>query len=321
MLRAVSVLRRSLAFASASAFVLGLGACGRGGGGGDDGGGDDDPDATADGPADAAIYEPPRSDLVPAVGGEDTFDVATWNIENFPAEAATPRLVADLITSLDLDLVAVEEIADVAAFDELLARLPEHDGILSSHTYGDGSYQKVGFIYRTGLVEVSGGALLFSSEGYDFPRPPLSVQVTVDGHAFTAIVVHLKAGVGSEERERRTAALAILDEHLRSIADGDGDPDVIVLGDFNQTRDRDDDAEVWGPIGATDRYQVLTDAAAAAGEVSYMPFGGRLIDHAVVDVGFELGEADVVIPRLDEEPIDYAEQVSDHRPVILRFDR
>jgi endonuclease/exonuclease/phosphatase family metal-dependent hydrolase len=275
-----------------------------------------------DGPADAAIYEPPRVDLVPAVGSDGTIDIATWNIENFPAAPSTPRLVADLVASLELDLVAVEEIADVAAFEEVIARLPDHAGLLSSHTYGDGSYQKVGFIYREGLVELEGGALLFGTEGFDFPRPALSARATIDGHTITAIVLHLKAGVGDDDVARRTSAIVTLEAHLRTLADGDGDPDVIVLGDFNQGRLSAEDDAVWAPIvGAPDRYDILTQASADGGEVSYLPFGGRLIDHAVVNRGFELGAPAVVVPHLDAEPIDYTDTVSDHRPVVLSFPR
>lgn len=272
--------------------------------------------------SDAAIYEPPRGDLVPQVGSDATIDIATWNIENFPAAESTPRLVADLVTSLDLDLVAVEEISDVAAFDEVVARLPEHAGLLSSHTYGNGSYQKVGFLFREGLVELTGGALLFTDQGFDFPRPPLTVQATVEGRTFTAIALHLKAGTGGDDTARRAAALVTLEAHLRSLADGSGDPDFIVLGDFNQERlDAGDDA-VWAPfVGAPERYEILTEAAADAGETSYLSFGGRLIDHAVVNQGFELGAAEVAIPRLEDQPINYTDSISDHLPVIVSFPR
>src|SRR5690606_42157527 len=99
--------------------------------------------AGGDAASDAAWYEPPRTDLVAPVGSGATVDIATWNIENFPADESTPSLVADLVASLDLDLIAVQEITSVVAFNELVARLPDHGGLLSSHTYGDDTYQKV----------------------------------------------------------------------------------------------------------------------------------------------------------------------------------
>jgi hypothetical protein len=92
----------------------------------DDGGSGDtgEPD---DGSGDGGDDGNPSDDLVDPIGSDDAIDIAAWNIENFPANGNTPALVADLITSLDLDLVAVEEIADVDAFDELVELLPDHE--------------------------------------------------------------------------------------------------------------------------------------------------------------------------------------------------
>jgi len=81
------------------------------------------PDPSADASPDA----PPNGTLVPPIGSKDTLELATWNIENFPDTTQTPKLVADLITSLDLDVVVTEEIASETAWQELLERLPEHE--------------------------------------------------------------------------------------------------------------------------------------------------------------------------------------------------
>src|SRR3954464_7479758 len=97
------ILRRTL-------LVTLIAACGGGGGG--------SPDAPA---IDADVA---RDDLVPAVGTATTLDIACWNLREFPAMPTTPRVVGDLIASLALDIVAVEEIADRAAFESIVARLP-----------------------------------------------------------------------------------------------------------------------------------------------------------------------------------------------------
>jgi hypothetical protein len=109
-------------------------------------------DAAIDG--DGWPYAPPRTDVVAAVGSPATLEIATWNIENFPADAGTPRYVAELIASLELDVIVVLEIADEAEWRERLDRQREHEGVLSSHTFGATSYQKIGVIYRAGLVTV-----------------------------------------------------------------------------------------------------------------------------------------------------------------------
>jgi len=306
---------RSLLFACALALFLA--GCKEGGtGGGQPDGSPPGPDADHGGE-----YPPPRSDLVQSIGSPGAVDIAAWNIENFPRTADTPRVVADLITSLGLDLVAVEEIASVDAFDELVERLPDHEAILSSHTYGTGSYQKVGFLYNADLMTLDGGALLFETEGYDFPRPPLQVHVTVDDGShpaveFMAIVVHLKAGIGDDDRARRTAAVEALEAHVRDQVDA-GQSQVIVMGDFNERLDIDEGRAVFAPfLDAPADYTIRTLGPAEDGEVTYLPFGGRFIDHIITTAGLadEMTASDPVVPPLDEELATY-DDVSDHLPV------
>ena len=64
-----------------AALVLALVGCRQGGDGGEapDAGGHEEADAGDTG------YPPPRDDLVAPVGTAGSLDIATWNIENFPA--------------------------------------------------------------------------------------------------------------------------------------------------------------------------------------------------------------------------------------------
>lgn len=271
-------------------------------------------------------WPPPRGDLVPALGTAQGIDIATWNLENFPAGAATPALVADLITSLDLDLIAVQEIADVAAFDELVARLPAHEGVLSEHVYFDGAYQKVGFIYRIDVLAPLAWNLLFTDDGYSFPRPPLAVhfEVIAEGPAqgldFVAIAVHLKAGREASDADRRQRAITLLELHVREMVEGPGDDDVIVLGDFNEPLTTAASQEIWAPlIDQPDRYAVHTTAL-QAGAFSFLP-GQRLLDHVVTTTALQgqLAESMTIIPRLDEQISGYESSVSDHLPVMVQM--
>ncbi len=269
-----------------------------------------------------APNDEPRTDLVPSVGTDDTFEIATWNVENFPKRASTPSVLADLIASLDLDVLVLQEVQDSEAFTELVDRLPGHDGILSSHAYGDGTYQKVGFVYRSKMVSLEGAFLLFRESGYEFPRPPLKVDVTVDTGggqlAFTAIGVHLKAGFGGEDRLRRTLAVEILEEHVRQNVEGAGNPNIIVIGDFNDTLR--DGQEVFAPFASTGQYSIRTESATDDDEFSFVPTR-VILDHIVTSTSFDAAtaQATTIIPRLDLQLADYEGQVSDHLPVITRF--
>ncbi len=272
-------------------------------------------------PVDAGIdgWPAPRADLVPAVGSATSLDVACWNLENFPKDVRTIGLVADLITSLDLDVVVVQEVASVVAWNELVERLPDHDGVLSSHRYTPTEYQKLGVLYRPDRVVLGEPELLFTGETYAFPRPPLKVRVTAGALAFDAIGVHLKAGTASDDGERRAAAMRQLEAHVRAQVDGGGEDEVIVLGDFNEVLTTSAGMAVLAPmLGAPERYRFRTAEAAAAGEATFLP-GGRVIDHVVTSAGLadELGAARAVIPPLDAQLPRYDPNVSDHLPVVI----
>jgi hypothetical protein len=278
------------------------------------------PDAMPDA---AGTYPPPRTDAFMRLGSPDTLEIAAWNIENFPARGTTPARVADLIASLDLDIVVVEEIASDTAWKELLARLPEHDGILSEHRYTPTDYQKIGVIYRTSMVTPSSTLLMFAASTYEFPRPPLTMLLAInDGvHAPLSIRViglHLKAGVSSEDGDRRRLALERLDAEIRSQIAGGEEDEIVIAGDYNEVLNTTSGQTNFAPLlGAPDLYTVQTKAASDAGEITFVPTS-RMLDHITTTAALadDLAGAQLVIPRLHTLP-GYLSEVSDHLPVVL----
>jgi exonuclease III len=258
------------------------------------------------------------------LGTPEALDIGTWNIENFPLRSDTVERVAEIIAAMDLDLLAVQEIADVGAFQSLLALLPEYESVLSTHTYGGGSYQKIGFLYRRDLLFPDRVELLFENDTYAFPRPPMQVHFAVYAPNsrvlvldFTAIVVHLKAGGDDSDRTRRRLAVEDLDEHVRRQLADAGDEDVILLGDFNEAVDNPTSLSVWAPFtDAPNLYQVRTMALSTSA-YSYVPFA-RLIDHVVTtrSLDDELAGLLPTIPPLHQEITGYLGSVSDHLPVV-----
>lgn len=265
-------------------------------------------------------YPEPRTDVIAAVGSETTLEIATWNIRNFPERAETARLVADVISSLDVDVIVVEEIASDAAWNELLQRLRGHHGVLSTHRYSPDSYQKIGVIYRESLVTVGTPELLFPTDSFNFPRPPFSLPITVDGTTIELVGIHLKAGRSDEDAERRRAATVALDAHLRAQVDGGGEPEVVILGDYNERVVDPADREVLAPLlTAPDRYTVRTEGPAQLGAVSYLGFGGSFIDHITTTAALDARwtAATIQLPRVEQAVPSYTSLVSDHVPIVL----
>jgi endonuclease/exonuclease/phosphatase family metal-dependent hydrolase len=276
------------------------------------------PDAGVDPTGDAGWREP-LDDLVPAVGSDDTLDLAAWNIEHLPKSDDTIPLVADLITSMKLDVIVVEEVESVEAWDELVARLPRHAGALSPHRYSPTSYQKIGVLYREDLVTASEGEMLFTTNSYAWPRPAWLLHLTAGDLAFDLIGLHLKAGTADDDRARRRVAVRELDTYLRAQVDGGGEAEVVVLGDYNETlqAEQGDVDDVLEPLlEAPERYRFRT--AEVADEATFIP-SGRVIDHIMTTDGFadRLGDRAAVIPPLDVQVPSYESRISDHLPVVL----
>lgn len=298
----------------------------------------DRPDAhDVDAGPDGTGFPPPATDLTEPIGTAATLDLGTWNMKNFPCgnspannvcratAAETPALAADIIASLGLDLVAVEEIADEAAFDELVQRLPDHEGVLSTDTYGDGTYQKLGFIYRASLLEASSPGDLFLGDE-NFPRPAFQVLFTWRGEGgpieFFAVAVHLKAGEELTDSQRRAGAIVRLESYARNLVDGAGRDNIVVLGDFNDDLRLADGARNFSPFtNDPSRYTVRTKANSTAREVSFLP-ASALIDHIVTTAAFDaaLGRGNAIIRRLDSDVAGFRDKMSDHLPVAISLD-
>jgi endonuclease/exonuclease/phosphatase family metal-dependent hydrolase len=238
---------------------------------------------------------------------------------------------ADIIQSLDVDLVAVQEIADEDSWNELVKRLPNHDGLLSAHTYFDGNYQKVGFLYRCGVLALGANQLRFTADSQTFPRPPLFAEFTYDDGTssfdFTAVALHLKASEEANSSARRKDAIIALEDLVRTkvdqaVANNDaGGQNFILMGDFNQTFDETDGSN-WDPFANdVSRYTVVTEALTGGNVGSYISGGNNVIDHIVVTASMRdrIGQGRAIIARPDQPISDYRADVSDHRPVFFSF--
>jgi endonuclease/exonuclease/phosphatase family metal-dependent hydrolase len=299
------------------------------GAGDDDDTGDDDDDEVIE-----TGFPAPADDVTDRIGAEETLDIGAWNIKNFPCgndsfsttcrpnADVTPSLVADVITSMGLDLIAVEEIADEEAFAETAQRLPHHEAIVSSDEYGDGTYQKIAYLYDTRVLEAGADSLLFQGD-VNFPRPALQVSFThkETGLSFFAIAIHLKAGGSDEDFARRGGALTRLHAYMSNLVDGDGQDNIILLGDFNETLTDSDGLANFEPLRDAARYDIRTQTNAFADEVSFLP-SGVILDHIVTTAALadEAASRSAFIPRIDGDIEDYRGRLSDHLPVTLTLD-
>jgi endonuclease/exonuclease/phosphatase family metal-dependent hydrolase len=259
-------------------------------------------------------------------GQEETLEIVTWNIENFPlAGETTVRAVRQIIESLNVDLFAVQEISDTAAFRQLLIDLEEYEGLYSADDYGEW-YQKSGVIYREGLITIEDVGQIFINDSYAFPRPPLEMTVVAqkDGKMFDfrLIVIHLKAGADSDDLRRRREAAEKLKEYIDSQVASSAEKDFVVAGDWN---DRIDDPQSGNAftvfIEDSLNYLFLTRSLTEDPNFVSYPLYSSLIDHILISRNAleEYMGGETTTLRLDEEVYNYLQEVSDHRPVMAKF--
>jgi endonuclease/exonuclease/phosphatase family metal-dependent hydrolase len=273
-------------------------------------------------------FAAPAVDVTARVGSAGTFDIGTWNLAHFGNTDESPvgeiGLAADVISSLDLDLIGVQEIESERAFQELVQRLPEHEGILQGPQSDEAGFdQRVGVVYRCTRLTARRSVEIFQGN-FNFPRAPLQVDFTYHDDAeqfdFTAIVVHFKAFEDVESRVRRQEAFFLLQNYVDSLVNSaSGNDNVVVLGDFNERLDEPNGAANWEPFLDTAKYTVHTEPLADRGDASFISNSNAILDHVVTTRAFddEAGAATASIRRVDADIEDYRDLLSDHRPVTL----
>ncbi len=274
------------------------------------------------------VNESDKDDPVIDPSENEDFEMLTWNIENFPKEGFTTiNSVKNIIRDLNVDLIAVQEIADVNSFEQLLDSLQGWNGFLSNDQYSSGSYQKTGILYKSSFINIPASSVknIFTDNGYAFPRPPLTAYVEITDldsikYDFQIIVVHLKALGGQDNEDRRRAACEQLEDYVKMQISSGADPDIIILGDWNDELDDPTDENVFETfLKLQNNYRFLTQSL---NQVSYISQNfNSLIDHILItgDSFKEYGNGQTSVQYLDSQYSGYVSNVSDHRPVLATF--
>lgn len=264
--------------------------------------------------------------LFPAYGVDSLVEIVNWNVlfsQSSFFSTQKEDMLAQIIMSMDVDIIAVQEFPSDAEMTRLIAKTNGYAGIINPDT--DGFNQNTGYIYKTSTVTLLRSAPIYTSDGSAFPRSPFTADFVIqnsygkfDVHLVT---VHLKASSGATNDARRRDANEKLEAYVRDYENTHTDKDVIVLGDFNDTLN---DSVVFGSwysypndyLFAT--IQISTDPAQAS-YPSYPSF----IDHQVMTSSlyannglYKTGGTETLL--LNKYISNYS-AISDHRPVMSRF--
>jgi endonuclease/exonuclease/phosphatase family metal-dependent hydrolase len=269
---------------------------------------------------------------VPSVGTAATFDVATWNIEDFDdSDGAQYDNALAVIGQADIDLWALQEINSQFAFNNLIEDLGA--GWEGTWTNGSGPLG-YGYIWRTDVVQDLQATTVLTDFSYEFAsRPPLLLRANITLPDTTVsnlrlLDIHAKCCSDSQSYQRRVAASVALKNYVDQLLTVDAE--VMVLGDFND--------ELRNSIaGGPSPYQNFRDDAEDYTFVSYpldlanVPTfcsnqsctAGSTLDHILLTRTLVDDYEPSSIERFDEllEAFpQYVNETSDHLPVYARFD-
>lgn len=249
-----------------------------------------------------------------------TLEIATWNIENFPQSNMSAEFVEQIVEAYNLDVIAVQEITSQAQFQILINDIDGWDGFVTQVNDGN---QMVGYLFKTSEISIVGEAQNLYADNTELNnnaftafRRPYMVQVShTSGFSTYLINVHMKCCDGSEDRRRNASELikAYIDDNL-------SDQNVIVLGDFNDEIVDATDNVFQNFIDDSDNYEFATMeiASGANTEWSYPSWPSHLDQILITNELFDNKISTTTI-KVDQCVTNFSNTVSDHRPVMIKL--
>ena len=261
-------------------------------------------------------------------GSDNSFEVVTWNIENFPKnEPATLQYVLAIIEAMDADIIAIQEIQNYPVLDDL-------DTFLEDYTSYSQSLDRAGlvFLYKHDVVQLNSAYELFTQapEWNNFPRFPMVIEVTYANQEFVIINNHYKCcgnglldlGDPWDQETRRYTANLLLKQYIDTNLPNDA---VFVVGDLNDILTDQEIHNVFTPFLNDPESYLFADMDIAQGSVSNWSFPNwpSHLDHILItNELFELyampgaGTQTIMVDSYLQGGFnEYDQNVSDHRPV------
>ncbi len=267
---------------------------------------------------------------------ENIISVMTWNLKEFPYQNEnTINELQYLIPSLNADVIAVQEIANTDAFDQLDSYLNDYESIASEDyiydsTDEDSYYNPIlGFIYHKDRVSVKSAYEILKYDSRLFPREPFVLEITWRDEDFVIINNHLKAGGDNEidyndEWDQEVRRLEALNELHAYIVENYDDENVILLGDFNDQSHEIPQTNVFTAFLDDDDFMFADyEMSLNSDDYSYPNWPSHL-DHIIINQNlfeaFGKENSSCYTIKLDTSISNYNSTISDHRPVILKLD-
>ena len=284
--------------------------------------------------------------------------VASLNMLNFDRDAASYGTKRDKLSQYILDvlrapdIIGVQEVFSLAALEGLAGEVRRDDPSVRYAAYLEVGNRdpgiNVGFLVRSGIT-VQAVTQHGKSETYLNPstntqdllhdRPPLRLDASVGGLAFSVVVVHNRSLISIETARVQAKRLAQAQSVAR-LAQSLQDRKLLIVGDFNAFQFTDGYVDVIGQItgDVTASENVssgpdlvdpnltnLIERVPAAQRYSYsFRNNAQVLDHALVNeemvgdvVGMQYARGNVDAQEREENNIDSPLRASDHDGFVV----
>ena len=279
------------------------------------------------------IVEPTSSNqLFSFRASDETLDIVTWNIEHFPKTNSTVAYLTDLISSINVDILALQEIESLDSLNALKNNLGEN--WTAFRAPGDSYYGNLAYLINTTSINISpleAYNILGDDEELLFQyRLPYVLEFSFKGESFILINVHLKCcGDGLlnltdsyDEENLRYNTMELLNNHIELEYASNN---LLVVGDFNDTFENPtNDNDIFISFSNSNEGYVFTDNDIALGPTNFWsyPEWPSHIDHIIIsdeiDNNFVYNTQTLLIEdALSRGLIDYYNYLSDHRPLVI----
>jgi len=269
---------------------------------------------------------------IPPFGTDSTFEMMTWNIEWFPKNGQTTvDYVSEIIQDLNVDLIAMQELDDTLAFEQMMIDLDQYEGYYKSSWFAGLAY-----IYNPEVIEIDTIYEIYTTEPYwrPFPRSPMVMVFSFMEENYVVINNHFKCcGDGIldstdpwDEETRRLEASNLLKDYIDEFFPNER---VILTGDLNDDIADDPNNNVFtGFIDDPVNYLFVDMDIAEGSDYNWSyPSWPSHLDHILITNelfdDFSNFGSDIQTLRLDDffdgGFTEYDANVSDHRPVALKI--
>lgn len=265
-------------------------------------------------------------------GMDETLEIITWNIENYPKlNTTTVQMVKDIILAIDADVYALQEIESKSYFNSLLDELNSTDSTNIWTGYragGNSTWMELSYIIKSNTVTIINEPFeIYPHNGFAFPREPYIFDVLFNSDSIRIINNHLKCCSGIEEESRRQEASELLQVWVE---DHPEYGNVIIVGDWNDEINEPQSTNVFWNFIENDQQYLFADMGIAEDPTRSswsFPNWPSHLDHILItDDLFD--EFDYPISKIQTILVgdylpgafnEFDQKVSDHLPVGLRL--